>query len=147
MAAGLNSGGPVSLIYGDSGMRVAPTFFFPNTTVTMTCVYYPPGSTPSPEGEWLIESRSHYFYLMRVNPTSPTTTTLEYEVYRHKDASDQQFGDMDAFFRQVENEDKQLCEGAQRNLNAGVYVNGELHPANETVSHDSTAEKSPRTCS
>ncbi|KAL4814388.1 ring hydroxylating alpha subunit-domain-containing protein [Aspergillus spinulosporus] len=94
----------------DSGMRVAPTFFFPNTTVTMT---------------------SHYFYLMRVNPTSPTTTTLEYEVYRHKDASDQQFGEMDTFFKQVENEDKQLCDGAQRNLNAGVYVNGELHPANE----------------
>ncbi|KAL3431184.1 ring hydroxylating alpha subunit-domain-containing protein [Aspergillus tetrazonus] len=110
MAAGLNSGGPVSLIYGDSGMRVAPTFFFPNTTVTMT---------------------SHYFYLMRVNPTSPTTTTLEYEVCRHKDASDQQFGEMDAFFKQVEDEDKQLCEGAQRNLNAGVYVNGELHPAIE----------------
>jgi hypothetical protein len=46
---------------------------------------------------------------------------------------------MDAFFKQVEKEDKQLCEGAQRNLNAGVYVNGSLHPGNEKVQ--------PATCS
>ncbi|KAL2828350.1 Rieske [2Fe-2S] iron-sulfur domain-containing protein [Aspergillus pseudoustus] len=94
----------------DSQMKVAPTFLFPNVTVTMT---------------------THYFYLMRVNPTSATTTILQYEVYRHKDAPTEVFDELDVFFKQVEGEDKQLCEGAQRNLNAGVYVNGVLHPSTE----------------
>jgi hypothetical protein len=70
---------------------------------------------------------------MRVNPTSATTTILQYEVYRHKDAPTEVFDELDAFFKQVEGEDKQLCEGAQRNLNAGVYVNGVLHPSTEKV--------------
>lgn len=77
--------------------------------------------------------RSRYFYIMRVVPTSATTTSMQYEVFRHKDASDEEFKELDDFFKQVENEDKNLCNGAQRNLNAGVYVNGELQPFNEKV--------------
>ncbi|KAL4963418.1 aromatic ring-hydroxylating oxygenase subunit alpha [Aspergillus stella-maris] len=94
----------------ESDMKVAPTFLFPNASVTMT---------------------SHYFYLMRVVPTSATTTSMQYEVFRHKDASDETFKELDDFFKQVEGEDKELCNGAQRNLNAGVYVNGNLQPVNE----------------
>ncbi|KAF7623920.1 Rieske 2Fe-2S family protein [Aspergillus flavus] len=94
----------------DSDIKVAPTFFFPNASVTMT---------------------SHYFYIMRVVPTSATTTSMQYEVFRHRDASDKAFKELDDFFKQVENEDKNLCNGAQKNLNAGVYVNGELQPFNE----------------
>ncbi|UDD64041.1 hypothetical protein AFCA_011291 [Aspergillus flavus] len=68
---------------------------------------------------------------MRVVPTSATTTSMQYEVFRHRDASDKAFKELDDFFKQVENEDKNLCNGAQKNLNAGVYVNGELQPFNE----------------
>jgi hypothetical protein len=35
------------------------------------------------------------------------------------------------FYKQVLEEDKILCEGAQKNLGAGVFRNGELHPEKE----------------
>ena len=57
-------------------------------------------------------------------------------MYRHKSASDEQFANINAFYHQVLDEDKQLCEGAQRNLSARVYINGELHPEKEKVCQD-----------
>lgn len=38
---------------------------------------------------------------------------------------------MDKFFKQVENEDKDPCNGAQINLNRGTYAYGELQPGDE----------------
>ena len=54
-------------------------------------------------------------------------------MYRHKDSTNKEFDDINAFYRQALDEDKELCEGAQRNLAAGVFVNGELHPDKENV--------------
>jgi hypothetical protein len=68
---------------------------------------------------------------MRVIPTSATTTSMQYEVYRHKDATDKEFNEIDSFFKQVEAEDKGLCNASQKNLNAGVYVTGDLNLYNE----------------
>ena len=56
---------------------------------------------------------------------------MQYEVYRNKAATDEEFEAMDQFFKQVESEDKALCTAAQKNLNAGYYVSGPLHPFNE----------------
>ena len=56
---------------------------------------------------------------------------MQYEVYRHINASDKDFHKIDSIFKQVLKEDKDLCNAAQRNLNTGVYVNGELHPEHE----------------
>jgi hypothetical protein len=53
---------------------------------------------------------------------------MEYEVYRHKDASDESFNDIWNTFKQVLTEDKDLCNAAQKNLNGGIFLNGELHP-------------------
>ena len=53
---------------------------------------------------------------------------MQYEVFRHKDASDKVFKELEDFFKQVENEDKNICHAAQRNLNAMAYVNGVLRP-------------------
>lgn len=58
---------------------------------------------------------------------------MEYEVYRHKDASDKDFDNIDSFFKRVLAEDKSLCTAAQRNLNAGIFVNGQLHPRLESA--------------
>lgn len=66
-------------------------------------------------------------------PVSATKSKIENEVYRHKDSTDKEFDDINAFYRQVLDEDKELCEGAQRNLGAGVFVNGELHPNKENA--------------
>ncbi|KAL1964458.1 hypothetical protein VTN77DRAFT_6884 [Rasamsonia byssochlamydoides] len=85
----------------------ASTFYFPNACMTVSPAF---------------------FYLMRCNPTSAGTCSMEYEVYRHRDASDADFQHIDSFFKRVLDEDKHLCNAAQRNLNAGVFVNGPLHP-------------------
>jgi hypothetical protein len=58
---------------------------------------------------------------------------MEYEVYRHVDAADEDFEHIDSFFKRVLAEDKHLCNAAQRNLNAGVFINGELHPHLESA--------------
>lgn len=58
---------------------------------------------------------------------------MEYEVYRHKKASDEDFEYIDSFFKRVLEEDKHLCNSAQKNLNAGVFVNGQLHPRLESA--------------
>ena len=58
---------------------------------------------------------------------------MEYEVYRHKDASDADFEYIDSFFKRVLDEDKHLCNAAQKNLNSGVFVNGQLHPDLESA--------------
>lgn len=66
-------------------------------------------------------------------PVTATTSRIENEVYRHKNATDEQFTNLCNFYKQVLEEDKQLCIGAQENLNSGVFVNGELHPDKEKV--------------
>ncbi|KUL90969.1 hypothetical protein ZTR_00864 [Talaromyces verruculosus] len=73
------------------------------------------------------------FYIQRMISVSATKSKIENEVYRHKDSTDKEFDDIDAFYRQVLDEDKELCEGAQRNLGAVVFINGELHPNEENV--------------
>lgn len=56
---------------------------------------------------------------------------MKYEVYRHKDATDEDFELIDSMYKRIMTEDKVLCTNAQRNLNAGVFVNGEMHPRME----------------
>ncbi|KAH6884859.1 Rieske [2Fe-2S] iron-sulfur domain-containing protein [Thelonectria olida] len=43
-------------------------------------------------------------------------------------ATDEDFNGISDFFKQVLKEDKDLCNAAQKNLNAGIFTNGELHP-------------------
>ena len=72
-------------------------------------------------------------------PTSPTTSKIENEVYRHKNAPDKDFEAICDFYRQVLEEDKDLCEGAQRNMDANVFSTGQLHPDKERVRNTITS--------
>jgi hypothetical protein len=60
---------------------------------------------------------------------------MEYEVYRNSrlcpTSDSKAFTDCDAFFKQVEAEDKALNDAAQTNLNTGTYSTGKLHPSQE----------------
>ncbi|KAL1865000.1 hypothetical protein Daus18300_007347 [Diaporthe australafricana] len=56
---------------------------------------------------------------------------MEYEVYRHKDATDEEFTYITETFKTILKEDKDLCNAAQKNLNGNVFINGELHPMAE----------------
>jgi hypothetical protein len=53
---------------------------------------------------------------------------MRYEVFRNTTSTLEQFQAVDEIYKRVMSEDKALCDAAQKNLNAGVFVNGELHP-------------------
>lgn len=57
---------------------------------------------------------------------------MEYDVYRNKKGDPEKFKEIDAIFKRVLGEDKWLCNETQRNLENGVYVNGQLHPSYES---------------
>lgn len=92
------------------GLGIASTYYFPNASMTVS---------------------PHFFFMQRFVPTSPTTCSMRYEVYRHKNASDEDFKLIDEMFKRIMSEDKYLCTETQKNLNTGVFVNGELHPKME----------------
>lgn len=58
---------------------------------------------------------------------------MEYEVYRGIEAPTEDFIWISDFFKQVLREDKDLCNAAQKNLEVGIFTNGELHPQAEKV--------------
>lgn len=80
-----------------------------------------------------LANSDNFFYIQRMVPTGPTTSKIENEVYRHKDAPDEEFSNICKFYKQVLDEDKDLCEGSQRNMSTGVFSSGQLHPNKERV--------------
>lgn len=56
---------------------------------------------------------------------------MKYEVYRNKTSSDEDFERVNQMYKRIMSEDKYLCNLAQKNINAGIFVNGELHPKME----------------
>jgi hypothetical protein len=64
-------------------------------------------------------------------PTSPTTSTMSYEIYRNKHSTSADFHLIADMYERVMREDKVLCTNAQKNLERGVFVNGQLHPKYE----------------
>lgn len=69
--------------------------------------------------------------MQRFVPTSPNNCVMRYEVYRNKNSSDENFELINSMYKRIMSEDKYLCENAQKNLERGVFVNGELHPEME----------------
>ncbi|KAL2206969.1 ISP domain-containing protein [Sarocladium strictum] len=94
----------------DSGLTIVSNYYFPNACMTVS---------------------PNFFYMMRCVPTSVSHCSMEYEVYRHKSATNEDFDTIDSMFKRILSEDKYLCNEAQKNLNAGVFVNGEMHPGME----------------
>ncbi|PVI07109.1 ISP domain-containing protein [Periconia macrospinosa] len=90
-----------------NGLNIASTYYWPHAS-----------STVSP----------HFFFMQKFMPTSPTTTHVYYEVYRNRHSSEQDFQTINEMYKRIMSEDKELCNLAQKNLNAGVFINGELHP-------------------
>ncbi|KAJ5902850.1 hypothetical protein N7495_003378 [Penicillium taxi] len=93
-----------------AGFRIATTYFWPNASFNIS---------------------PNFFFMQRFTPTSPTKSVMRYEVYRHKDSTDEAFNLISDMYKRIMSEDKYLCIHTQKNLNAGVFVNGELHPTME----------------
>lgn len=66
--------------------------------------------------------------LQRFVPHGPVKSSMRYEVYRHKASPDEDFQLVNEMYKRVMSEDKALCELAQKNVNAGTFINGEMHP-------------------
>ncbi|XWW92648.1 hypothetical protein V2A60_000573 [Cordyceps javanica] len=86
------------------------TYYYPNASSTVT---------------------PQFFFIQRCVPISAAQTHMEYEVYRSTDATEAAFTEISEFFKNIMMEDKELCNGAQKNLNGGIFLNGELHPRAE----------------
>ncbi|ODM18679.1 hypothetical protein SI65_05296 [Aspergillus cristatus] len=94
----------------EKGFRIATTYFWPNASFNVS---------------------PNFFFMQRFTPISPTRSVMRYEVYRHKNASDEAFNLISDMYKRIMSEDKYLCINSQKNLNAGVFINGELHPEME----------------
>lgn len=66
--------------------------------------------------------------VQRFVPTGPSSSSMQYQVFRNKNASDADFDLVNQIYKRVMSEDKELCAQAQKNINAGIFVNGEMHP-------------------
>jgi hypothetical protein len=64
-------------------------------------------------------------------PQGPKNSTMSYEIYRNRTSSESDFRLISDMYERVMREDKVLCTNAQRNLERGVFVNGQLHPKYE----------------
>jgi hypothetical protein len=69
--------------------------------------------------------------IQKFQPSSPGKTNITYEVYKNRNSSDESFHLIADMYERVMREDKVLCNAAQRNLDRGVFVNGQLHPKYE----------------
>ncbi|KAA8642966.1 hypothetical protein EYZ11_007252 [Aspergillus tanneri] len=92
------------------GLKIASTYYFPNASMTVS---------------------PHFFFMQRFVPTGPTTCVMRYEVYRNVSSSEEDFQLINQMYKRIMSEDKYLCVHTQKNLNTGVFVNGELHPRME----------------
>lgn len=81
-----------------------------------------------PKRSPLTSSRPNFFFMQRFEPKAPQESKMSYEVFRHKNATDEDFQLIDSIYKRMMSEDKDLCELSQRNLNTGVFINGEMHP-------------------
>jgi hypothetical protein len=66
--------------------------------------------------------------IQRFVPTSATHSSMHYQIFRNRNSSSEDFHLVADMYARVVSEDKDLCIGAQRNLEAGVFISGELHP-------------------
>lgn len=64
-------------------------------------------------------------------PRSQDSSQMAYEIYRNRNSSDEDFKLISDMYARVMGEDKVLCSNAQKNLDRGVFTNGQLHPKYE----------------
>lgn len=61
--------------------------------------------------------------MLRCNPTGPARSTVEYEVFRHKHASDEDFNQVHDIIKRASEEHKSLPNPSEKNFNTGVLIN------------------------
>ncbi|KAJ5572371.1 Aromatic-ring-hydroxylating dioxygenase alpha subunit, partial [Penicillium sp. DV-2018c] len=85
-------------------LMTATTYYFPNTSMTVL---------------------PDLFIIQRFVPTSPTTCSIRYEIYRGKSSSDEDFMLINEVHKRTMTEANGRCGEVQRNLDSGVFVSDE----------------------
>ncbi|CAI6340711.1 unnamed protein product [Periconia digitata] len=94
----------------EKGLQVHSTYYFPASSMVLS---------------------RHFIMIQKFLPVSATESAMSYEVFRNKHSSDEDFHLIADMYERVMREDKVLCAAAQKNLERGVFVNGQLHPRYE----------------
>lgn len=92
------------------GQEICSTYCFPNVSFTVT---------------------KHFLFIQKFMPKSPSESIMYYEVWRNKHSAEEDFLLISDTYKRVMGEDKVLCERSQRNIEAGTFISGELHPQKE----------------
>lgn len=71
--------------------------------------------------------------LQRFLPYSARKTKMHYQIFRNKNSPQELFTLIHDLYKQVMYEDKQLAANVQKNMNRGVFVNGQMHPRVESA--------------
>lgn len=66
--------------------------------------------------------------IQRFIPTGPASSSMHYQIFKNRTSSEEDFRMVADLYHRVVSEDKDLCAGSQKNLNAGIFVSGNLHP-------------------
>ncbi len=66
--------------------------------------------------------------IQRFVPSGAKQSSMQYQVFRNKNATEEEFQNMNQIYKRIMSEDKYLCAQAQKNLDAGIFINGEMHP-------------------
>ena len=66
--------------------------------------------------------------IQRFVPNDAKNSSMQYQVFRNKNSTEDEFQQVNQIYKRIMSEDKALCDQAQKNLNAGLFINGELHP-------------------
>ncbi|KAI7784972.1 naphthalenedioxygenase subunit alpha [Diaporthe eres] len=94
----------------EKGLNALSTYYFPNTSMTIS---------------------PHFMMIQKFLPDGAKKSSMHYEVFRNKHSSQEDFDVISKTYAKVMSEDKVLCHNAQKNINSGVYVTGQLHPKHE----------------
>ncbi|KAJ5692549.1 hypothetical protein N7462_001972 [Penicillium macrosclerotiorum] len=92
------------------GLYTASTYYFPITAMVVS---------------------PHFMMIQKFFPKGPGSSKMNYEIYRNRNSSDADFKLISEMYARVMSEDKVLCINAQKNLDRGVFISGQLHPKYE----------------
>ncbi|KAK3197418.1 hypothetical protein GRF29_216g130313 [Pseudopithomyces chartarum] len=91
----------------EAGLHAHSTYYFPNASMTVA---------------------KAFIMVQKFLPQGPNQSKMAYEIYRHKNSTEEAFKAISEPYNRVMHEDKVLCMGQQMNLDRGVFTNGFLHP-------------------
>ncbi|KAK1138530.1 hypothetical protein N8T08_002415 [Aspergillus melleus] len=94
----------------EKGLYTASTYYFPASAMVVS---------------------PHFIMIQKFLPKGPKTSSMDYEIYRNRNSSEADFKLISDMYARVMGEDKVLCNNAQKNLDRGVFTNGQLHPTYE----------------